>query len=110
MLGPLILTASRSGELRQMRRDEIDFADVVWIVPASRMKAKAVHRLPLTPRAIEILEMQLDVSDSGEGFVFPSRYNSPISDMMLTILVRQEDSQRYTWSDRNRARFPPKLP
>ncbi|MBW8319858.1 MAG: tyrosine-type recombinase/integrase [Arenimonas sp.] len=71
MLGPLILTASRSGELRQMRRDEIDFADAVWIVPASRMKAKVVHRVPLTPRAIEILEMQLDASDSGEGMIFP---------------------------------------
>lgn len=53
MLGPLILTASRSGELRQMRRDEIDVADAVWIVPASHMKARVVHRAPLTPRAIE---------------------------------------------------------
>ncbi len=90
MLELLILTASRSGELRQMRWDEIDFADAVWIVPASRMKAKVVHRVPLTPRAIEILEMQLDTSDSGEGLVFPSRSNTPISDMTLTKFLRDK--------------------
>lgn len=90
MLELLILTASRSGELRQMRWDEIDFADAVWIVPAFRMKAKVVHRVPLTPRAIEILEMQLDSSDSGEGLVFPSRSNTPISDMTLTKFLRDK--------------------
>jgi integrase len=55
MLELLILTACRSGELRQMDWQEIDFANALWIVPASRMKAKVIHRVPLAPRAIEIL-------------------------------------------------------
>jgi integrase len=88
MLELLILTACRSGELRQMDWQEIDFANALWIVPASRMKAKVIHRVPLAPRAIEILELQLRHSLNREGLVFPSRKNTPISDMTLTKFLR----------------------
>ncbi|CAH0338610.1 tyrosine-type recombinase/integrase [Rhizobium sp. CECT 9324] len=90
MLELLILTASRSGEVRQMRWEEIDFSSAVWIVPASRMKAKVIHRVPLTPRGIEILEHQLHQSATGEGLVFPSRKNTPASDMTLTKFLRDQ--------------------
>lgn len=91
MLELLILTACRSGELRQMQWEEIDFAGALWTVPASRMKAKVVHRVPLTPRAIEILESQLQQSETGEGLVFPSRKHTPISDMTLTKFLRDHN-------------------
>lgn len=91
MLELLILTACRSGELRQMHWDEIDFADAIWTVPASRMKAKVIHRVPLTPRAVEILEEQLDKSENGDGLVFPSRSNTAISDMTLTKFLRDKN-------------------
>lgn len=91
MLELLILTASRSGELRQMHWDEIDFSGSTWIVPASRMKAKVLHRVPLTPRGIEILELQLQHSATGEGLVFPSRRNTPVSDMTLTKFLRDQN-------------------
>lgn len=84
MLELLILTACRSGELRQMQWNEIDFSHAIWTVPASRMKAKVIHRVPLTSRAIEILEARLMESATGEGLVFASRSNTPISDMRLT--------------------------
>ncbi|MBB3542460.1 site-specific integrase [Rhizobium sp. BK399] len=91
MLELLILTASRSGELRQMQWNEIDFSNAIWTVPAARMKAKVIHRVPLTPRGIEILESRLESSETGEGLVFPSRNNTPIGDMALTKFLRDNE-------------------
>ena len=49
----LTLTAARSGEVRGMRWSEV--AGDVWTVPASRMKVGREHRVPLSPRALDIL-------------------------------------------------------
>lgn len=84
MLELLILTGCRSGELRHMEWQEIDFSNAIWTVPAPRMKAKVAHRVPLGPRAIEILEERLEQSESGEGLVFLSRTTKPVTDMALT--------------------------
>ncbi|WP_042775864.1 tyrosine-type recombinase/integrase [Sinorhizobium fredii] len=91
MLELLILTASRSGEIRQMQWDEVDLSDALWTIPVSRMKAKVLHRVPLTSRAIALLEGQLEKSETGEGLVFPSRSNTPISDMTLTKFLRDRN-------------------
>jgi len=50
-----ILTASRRGEVLGARWAEIDLQSRVWTVPAERMKAGALHRVPLTAAAIEAL-------------------------------------------------------
>ena len=42
-----VLTAARPGEVRGARWDEIDTVDRVWTIPATRMKAKREHRVPL---------------------------------------------------------------
>ena len=47
----LVLTAARSGEVRLATWDEMDTAGRVWTVPATRMKAKREHRVPLCGRA-----------------------------------------------------------
>lgn len=52
------LTACRSGEVRGATWSEIDIAARVWIIPKERMKAGAEHRVPLTERALTILEAQ----------------------------------------------------
>lgn len=52
----LILTAARTSEVIKATWDEFDLNERIWIVPAKRMKACNEHRVPLTPRAIEILE------------------------------------------------------
>ncbi len=91
MLELLILTACRSGELRQMQWQEIDFVDAVWTIPASRMKAKVVHRVPLAPRALDILNIQLLKLQTREGLVFPSRKQTPISDVTLTKFLHDRN-------------------
>jgi integrase len=83
----LILTATRSGEIRGIRWDEVDFKTAIWTIPAERMKAQQMHRVPLSTRALEILEQQ-------EGWhnilVFPSpRQHVVLSDMVLTALLRR---------------------
>lgn len=50
-----ILTAARSGEVRNMTWGEVDLAGPVWTVPAARMKARREHRVPLVPDAIALL-------------------------------------------------------
>jgi integrase len=51
----LILTAARSGEVIGARWDEIDLIDKAWTVPASRMKGKREHRVPLSDACIALL-------------------------------------------------------
>lgn len=62
MLELLILTACRSGELRGMTWDEIDFDKAIWTIPAARMKAKMPHRVPLTPRALKFFADRMAIT------------------------------------------------
>ena len=85
----LILTAARSGEVRCMTWGEIDLDSKVWTVPAERMKAKREHRVPLTTRALAILETVRPLS-GGQGFVFPGqRAGRPLSVMAFDMLLRR---------------------
>jgi len=89
----LVLTAARSGEVRGARWPEIDLhgarsiaeaTRATWVLPAARMKAKREHRVPLAPRAIEILRQATALED-GSGLIFPgSRRDTPLSDMTLS--------------------------
>ena len=96
MLELVILTACRSGELRHMEWQEIDFSQAIWTVPAPRMKAKVAHRVPLGPRAIEILEGRLEQSERGVGLVFQSRTKKPVTDMALTKFLHDHDVESDT--------------
>jgi integrase len=51
-----ILTAARTGEAIGARCEEIDTREKVWTVPSTRMKAGKDHRVPLSRRALELLE------------------------------------------------------
>lgn len=85
----LVLTASRSGEVRNAVWSEIDIAAKVWEIPAERMKMKRPHRIPLTPRAVAILEDAKAISDGSE-LVFPgTKTGKPLSDMTLSKLVKE---------------------
>lgn len=85
----LVLTASRSGEVRLADWSEIDLAAKVWEVPAERMKMKRAHRVPLSQRAIEVLT-EAKAMTGGKGLVFPgSKVGKPLSDMTLSKLVKE---------------------
>jgi integrase len=67
----LILTATRAGEALGARWEEFDLEHAVWTVPPIRMKAGREHRVPLSPRALEIVKEIREVRC--EDFVFPGR-------------------------------------
>jgi integrase len=82
-----ILTAARSGEVRGARWAEIDTANAMWTVPASRMKAKKEHRVPLTAEALAALDK---VRGLDPDLVFPGqRRGRPLSDMTLTAVLKR---------------------
>lgn len=86
-----ILTAARSGEIFGAHWDEIDRDKKVWIVPAERMKAGTEHRVPLSPRAMEIVEAMAECGT--EGYLFPgSKPKKPLSSMAMTMLLRRMKS------------------
>ena len=86
----LVLTASRSGEVREAQWNEIDWNACLWTVPAERMKARREHRVPLSGRAVEILRDAWELSGP-EDCIFPGpRSDVPTSDMGLTQPLRRE--------------------
>jgi len=88
----LILTAARTGEVIGAQWSEIDLLDKTWTVPASRMKARREHRVPLSVRSLAILgEMQAARrGDAGDVFVFPGgRAAASLSNMAFLMLLRR---------------------
>ena len=51
----VILTAARSGEALGATWAEIDLAVCIWTVPATRMKARKEHEVPLSKAAVALL-------------------------------------------------------
>ncbi len=82
----LILTASRSGEVRGAQWAEIDTTDRVWTLSALRMKAKREHRVPLCGRALEILDAARTLDDANP-LVFPMRSGRPMSASTLLKML-----------------------
>ncbi|EIX9774308.1 TPA: integrase domain-containing protein [Klebsiella pneumoniae] len=70
-----LLTLVRPSEASGARWAEIDLGAKLWTIPAERMKAKREHIVPLSPQALEILEVMKPISAHREH-VFPSR-NDP---------------------------------
>ena len=87
----LILTASRNGEVRLMDWSEVDTKAATWTVPAARMKARREHRVPLSRRALAVLE-EARRQGAGNALVFPSRKGKPLSNMAFAMVLRRLDA------------------
>ncbi|QFU16562.1 tyrosine-type recombinase/integrase [Microvirga thermotolerans] len=81
----LLLTGQRPGEVSGMVQAELvclDLADAArWEIPASRMKARRPHVLPLAPKARSLLEAVLkrrEADGDGES-VFASKFASRLT-------------------------------
>jgi integrase len=80
-----ILTAARTSEAIEARWIEINLDDRIWTIPGARMKAGREHRVPLSDRAVEILQALPREGD----FVFPGgRVGRPLSNMAMLELLR----------------------
>jgi integrase len=81
-----ILTGARSGEVIGATRAEVDMDKATWTIPAARMKAGKEHRVPLSPRALEILKATEAFSND---WLFPAAKGGKLSGMAMTMLLRR---------------------
>ena len=91
----LTLTASRSGEVRGMTWDEINLFSHNkkkekqysgdWTIPASRMKMRQEHVVPITKEMLKIIES----SGTTSGLVFASQKGTQLSDMTLSQTMKR---------------------
>ena len=86
----LILTVCRTGEMRFASWGEVD--GKLWRIPASRMKMKRDHVVPLSRQAIVVLERarEIRVSPEPEALLFPgfTRHGALSENAMLALLAR----------------------
>ncbi|TXH18107.1 MAG: site-specific integrase [Gammaproteobacteria bacterium] len=81
-----ILTAARTGEVIGGKWDEVDLEKAIWTIPASRMKAGKEHRVPLSPRAVEILKATQGLR---KEWLFPANKGGSMSGMAMSMLLRR---------------------
>ena len=83
----LILTATRSGEVRNARWDEVKGS--LWIIPKERMKAGIEHRVPLSNRCAEILEEAKKINQGSEYIFEGMKPNKPLSENTFNKLMKE---------------------
>lgn len=82
----LLLTFVRPGELRRAQWNEFDLDGGVWRIPASAMKGREVHLVPLSKQAVTVLR-DLKLSTGRGTHLFPNS-RRPKSYMASTTLNR----------------------
>lgn len=67
-------TMTRPSETALAEWSEIDLENNLWVIPAERIKTGLVHKVPLTPQTLEILEKIKPIS-SHSKYIFPADRN-----------------------------------
>lgn len=82
---------ARPGEVRFAEWKEFDFDRCVWIIPASRMKMRVEHAVPLSRQSLEILRQAKAIAYGGSRYVFPSLISSlkPMSENTINMGLRR---------------------
>lgn len=83
----LILTATRSGEVRLATWEEIDLENRIWTIPGDRMKTGKEHTVPLTNDAVKLLEALPRFE--GSPYVFPAARGGLLSDMSISAVCKR---------------------
>ncbi len=92
-----ILTATRTSETLGATWAEIDVAKGIWTIPAKRMKAGHEHRIPLSSRALEILQEVGGGKVSASQPVFPGyKRGKGLSNMAMAMLLKRMGQQAIT--------------
>jgi len=83
----LVLTATRSGEVRWATWRDISLSDPIWAIPAIHTKANREHRVPLSSSAVRLLEALPQFHNV--ALLFPSARHVSLSDMTLTRCLQR---------------------
>jgi integrase len=87
-LAPILFV--RPGELRGMEWSELDLAEGTWRIPASKMKMRDAHIVPLANQAIAVIR-RLEPHSGGGLYVFPSLRTPerPMSENTINAALRR---------------------
>jgi integrase len=87
-LAPLVFL--RPGELRHAEWSEFDLVAAEWRIPASKMKMRSAHIVPLSTQAIKVLGELKPLTGNG-SYVFPSVRTSdrPMSENTVNAALRR---------------------
>ncbi len=102
-----ILTVVRTSEARLARVEEFDLKTATWVIPGERMKRGVPHRVPLSPRALEIVKERFADLQKGlvghnggpplDGYVFPGTgKDGSLSNMAMFSLLPHMDHGKIT--------------
>ena len=85
----LIFTMSRPGDVRGMKRTEVDFDKRLWRIPAERMKMRRPHDVPLSRQSLAVLNVVWPLNE-GHALVFPSlrSHKKPLSENAFNSVLR----------------------
>ncbi|MFM0211785.1 integrase arm-type DNA-binding domain-containing protein [Paraburkholderia sediminicola] len=84
----LILTATRTNEVRFARPEEFDLDNRTWSIPGERTKSGRPLRVPLCERAVDIVRSALP--KARYGYLFPGcKEGHPLSNMAMLILLKR---------------------
>jgi integrase len=111
-----ILVSARAGEVTGATWDEINFDTKTWTVPASRMKARREHRVPLSTAALALLKALPREQDNPHVFIGLRRPTlSPGAMMQVLVRMGRGDTTVHgfrsafrTWAA-ERTNFPPEI-
>ena len=85
----LILTATRSDEVRYAKWTEINLDDGIWTIPSERMKSGREHRIPLADQALKLINSLPKVLDN--PYLFPGhKIGKPINHRAKWELLRRK--------------------
>ena len=81
-----ILCAARVGEVLGSKWSEIDLNAKTWTIPAVRMKGNVEHIVPLSPRAVEVIEGLSD-DRSPDALIFPGQRRALSNQTLRSALL-----------------------
>ena len=90
----LLITAQRKGEVSQAEWSEIDLRNMWWTIPKERSKNERIHRVPLSPMAVDIFR-QAKIRRLGDSkWVFPSSKGQPITPRSISRAIRNNSEKK----------------
>lgn len=85
-----LLLGKRTGEIRKLTWDQIDFERAIWVTPYENMKKRKAHRQPIPTQAIEKLKLIRD-RNQNDGFVFDAGRGKPMSENAMLYAIKGFD-------------------
>ena len=98
----IIISATRSGESREARFDQIDLSNAAWAIPEENRKlqkgdSRGKHRVPLMPAHEHLValsrkfwELKFGETPPADGLLFPGpQSRAPLTDVSVTKVLRK---------------------